>query len=303
MRKTSPRRAAKIKTAQATRLIIVTGVAGSGRSSALRVLEDLGFYCVDNLPVSLALNVAQLASAHTPPADHIALGVDPRERLFFPSWPRAFDELERHGFTPEILYLDAADEVVARRYSESRRPHPLAEGGLSVAEGIRRERLALAEMRERATRVIDTTATTVHELREIITAAVIGARGGNSRMVVGLVSFGYKYGTPVGLDLIFDVRFIPNPFFVPELRALDGTDVRVHGYVMAHPEARRFLTEIGKLLEFLIPLYRREGKSYLSVGLGCTGGRHRSPALARELKTRLAHAGLEVQVRDHDIAR
>jgi UPF0042 nucleotide-binding protein len=301
LKKTS-RRAPKVKTAQSTRLIIVTGVAGSGRSSALRVLEDLGFYCVDNLPVSLALNVAQLAAAHTPPADHVALGVDPRERLFFPSWPRAFDELERHGFTPEILYLDAADEVVARRYSESRRPHPLAEGGLSVAEGIRRERLALAEMRDRATRVIDTTATTVHELREIITAAVMGPRGG-ARMVIGLVSFGYKYGTPVGLDLLFDVRFIPNPFFVPELRALDGMDVRVHGYVMSHPEARRFIAEIGKLLEFLIPLYRREGKSYLSVGLGCTGGRHRSPALARELKTRLAHAGLEVQVRDHDIAR
>ena len=291
------------RAANATRLIIVTGVAGSGRASALRVLEDLGFYCVDNLPVALALNVAQLAAAHTPPAEKIALGIDPRERLFFPSWPRAFDELERQGFTPEILFLDAADEVLARRYSESRRPHPLAEGGgLSIAEGIRRERLALAEMRDRATRVIDTTATTVHELREIITAAVMGPKGG-TRMVVGLVSFGYKYGNPVGLDLIFDVRFIPNPFFVPELRALDGTDVRVHGYVMSHPEARRFVAETGKLLEFLIPLYRREGKSYLSVGLGCTGGRHRSPALARELKARLAHAGLEVQVRDHDIAR
>jgi UPF0042 nucleotide-binding protein len=287
---------------QSTRLIIVTGVAGSGRSSALRVLEDLGFYCIDNLPVSLALNVVELATAHTPPANKIALGVDPRERLFFPAWPQAFDELEHHGFTPEILYLDAADEVVARRYSESRRPHPLAEGGLSVADGIRRERLALAEMRDRATRVIDTTATTVHELREIITATVMGPRSG-TQMAVGLISFGYKYGTPVGLDLIFDVRFIPNPFFVPELRALDGTDVRVHGYVMSHPEARRFIKEVSKLLEFLIPLYRKEGKSYLSVGLGCTGGRHRSPALARELKALLAHGGLEVQVRDHDITR
>jgi len=290
------------RVANPTRLIIVTGVAGSGRASALRVLEDLGFYCVDNLPVSLALSVVRLAAAHSPPAEQIALGIDPRERLFFPAWPRAFDELARHGFTPEILYLDASDEVLARRYSESRRPHPLAEGGLSIGEGIRRERLALAEMRDRATRVLDTTATTVHELREIITAAVMGSRGG-TRMVVGLVSFGYKYGTPVGLDLLFDVRFIPNPFFVPELRALDGTDVRVHGFVMSHPEARRFVAEVGKLLEFLIPLYRREGKSYLSVGLGCTGGRHRSPALARELKNRLAHAGLEVQVRDHDIAR
>jgi UPF0042 nucleotide-binding protein len=286
----------------ATRLIIVTGVAGSGRASALRVLEDLGFYCVDNLPVSLALNVVELASAHNPPADKIALGVDPRERLFFPSWPRAFDELEQHGFKSEILYLDAADQVLARRYSESRRPHPLAEGGLSVAEGIRRERLALAEMRDRATRVIDTTTTTVHELREIVTAAVMGSQGGR-QMVIGLVSFGYKYGNPVGMDLVFDVRFIPNPFFVPELRSLDGTDQRVHDYVMGYPEARLFITEVYQLLEFLIPLYRREGKSYLSVGLGCTGGRHRSPALARELQARLAQAGMEVQVRDHDIAR
>jgi UPF0042 nucleotide-binding protein len=284
------------------RLIIVTGVAGSGRASALRVLEDLGFYCVDNLPVALALNVVRLAMAHQPAADRIALGIDPRERLFFPAWPRAFDELEREGFNPEILFLDAADEVVARRYSESRRPHPLAEGGLSIADGIRRERLALAEMRDRATRVIDTTATTVHELREIVTASVMGAKGG-ARMAIGLVSFGYKYGTPVGLDLLFDVRFIPNPFFMPELRPLDGTDVRVHGYVMSHPESRRFITDVSKLLEFLIPLYRREGKSYLSVGLGCTGGRHRSPALARELRTRLAHSGFEVQVRDQDIAR
>jgi UPF0042 nucleotide-binding protein len=269
----------------------------------MRVLEDLGFYCVDNLPVALALNVAQLVTAHDPPADRIALGIDPRERLFFPSWPSAFEELERRGFIPEILFLDAADEVLARRYSESRRPHPLADaGGLSIAEGIRLERLALAEMRDRATRVIDTTATTVHELREIITATVMGPKSG-TRMAVGLVSFGYKYGNPVGLDLVFDVRFIPNPFFVPELRALDGTDVRVHGYVMSHPEARQFVTEISKLLKFLIPLYQREGKSYLSVGLGCTGGRHRSPALARELKIRLAQAGLEVQVRDHDIAR
>jgi len=293
---------AKPKATRPTRLIIVTGVAGSGRASAMRVLEDLGFYCVDNLPVALALNVVQLAVAHNPATDRIALGIDPRERLFFPEWPQTFDELARRGFTPEILFLDASDDVLARRYSESRRPHPLAQGLMSIADSIRRERLALAEMRDRATRVIDTSTTTVHELREIITAAVMGAQGG-SRMALTLVSFGYKYGTPVGLDLMFDARFIPNPFFVPTLRALDGTDVRVQGHVMAHPEARRFVSDIGKLLEFLIPLYRREGKSYLSIGIGCTGGRHRSPALARELKTRLSRTGFEVHVRDHDIAR
>ena len=171
-----------------------------------------------------------------------------------------------------------------------------------MADGIRRERLALAEMRERATRIIDTTTLTVHELREVITAAVLGAAGG-SRMAIALVSFGYKYGMPVGLDLVLDVRFIPNPFFVPELRPLDGTDVRVREYVMAQPEARRFIDEIGVCSEFLMPLYRREGKSYLTIGLGCTGGRHRSPTLVNELARRLGLEGVALQVRHNDIAR
>jgi UPF0042 nucleotide-binding protein len=290
------------KSSRQTRLIIVTGVAGSGRATTLRVLEDLGFYCVDNLPVALAASVVRLASEHHPAATRIALGIDPRERLFFPEWPSAFVELEQAGFTPEILFLDAADNVLVRRYSESRRPHPLAESGQSVIEGIRRERLALAEMRERASRIIDTTATTVHELREIVTAAVMGGSSGD-RMAITVVSFGYKYGNPVGLDLVLDVRFIPNPFFVPELRPLTGADERVKEYVMTQPEARRFVEESGRLLEFLIPLYRREGKSYLSIGLGCTGGRHRSPVLARELRDRLARSGFDTEVRDHDIER
>jgi UPF0042 nucleotide-binding protein len=157
-------------------------------------------------------------------------------------------------------------------------------------------------MRERATRIIDTTTTTVHELREVVTATVMGAQGGN-RMTVALVSFGYKYGHPVGLDLILDVRFIPNPFFVSELRQLTGIDAPVHEYVMRYLESRRFVDEVARLLEFLIPLYQREGKSYLTIGLGCTGGRHRSPVLARELKERLAQMGLATQVRDHDIER
>jgi RNase adapter protein RapZ len=284
------------------RLIIVTGVSGSGRASAMRVLEDLGFYCVDNLPVALAATVVQLASGRDASLVGLALGIDARERLFFPEWPQAFAELEREGFHPQVLFLDASDDVLARRYSESRRPHPLAESGGSVADSIRRERLALAEIRERATRIIDTTTITVHELRELITAAVMGAQGGNS-MTIAIVSFGYKYGHPVGLDLLFDVRFIPNPFFVPALRMLDGTDARVREHVMAQPEARRFLEEVGRLLEFLIPLYRREGKGYLTIGLGCTGGRHRSPVLARELGERLTAIGFAAQVRDHDIAR
>jgi RNase adapter protein RapZ len=287
---------------QPPRLIIVTGVSGSGRASAMRVLEDLGFYCVDNLPVALAQNVAMLAAERDPALKGVALGLDSRERLFFPQWPRIFAELDKAGIHPEVLFLDASDEVLARRYSESRRPHPMAASGATVAESIRAERLALAEMRDRANRVIDTTTLTVHELREVVTAAVLGA-GPGSRMSVSIISFGYKYGLPVGMDVVLDVRFIPNPFFVPELRPLTGTDPRVREYVMAQPEAQRFIDEVGRLFDFLVPLYQREGKSYLTIGLGCTGGRHRSPVLARELVKRLESSGLVIAVRDHDIAR
>jgi len=268
----------------------------------MRVLEDLGFYCVDNLPVALASSVLTLATGRDPTLKGVALGVDARERLFFPEWPRVFAELEHQGFNPYVLFLDASDEVLARRYSETRRPHPMAESGATVAEGIRRERLALAEMRERANRVIDTTTLTVHELREVVTAAVLGADSGK-QMAIALVSFGYKFGTPVGLDLVLDVRFIPNPFFIPELKILDGRAREVQRYVMAQPEAQRFVDELAGLLDFLLPLYRREGKSYLSIGLGCTGGRHRSPVLAQELHGRLQIRGFDVQLRHHDIAR
>jgi UPF0042 nucleotide-binding protein len=303
MRRTSERSPARQRAAapKPPRLIIVTGVSGSGRASAMRVLEDLGFYCVDNLPVALAPNVLTLARESGKAIAGVALGIDGRERLFFPQWPAIFAQLEREGRRPEVLFLDASDEVLARRYSETRRPHPLSHGG-SIADDIREEREALAEMRERADRFIDTTTTTVHELRELVTAAAMGSAA-RERMVVSIVSFGYKYGAPVGLDLMLDVRFIPNPFFVPELKALTGMDKRVRDYVMSQRDTARFLKETARLLELLIPLYRREGKSYLTIGMGCTGGRHRSPVLARALQERLARAGYEVQVRDQHINR
>ncbi|HLX38848.1 MAG TPA: RNase adapter RapZ [Candidatus Binataceae bacterium] len=284
------------------RLIVVTGVSGAGHSSAMRVLEDLGFYCVDNLPVALAPIVLKLARESGKDFAGVALGIDSRERIFFPQWPEISAELEREGARPEVLFLDASDEVLARRYSETRRPHPLGHSGKGIVEMIREDREALAGMRERASRIIDTTTLTVHELRERVTAAVIGDATGD-RMVISIVSFGYKYGAPVGLDVVLDVRFIPNPFFIPELKSLTGLDRAVHDYVMSKPESTQFIDEIGRMLDFLIPLYRREGKSYLTIGLGCTGGRHRSPALARALRARLAQSGYEVLVRDQDVAR
>jgi UPF0042 nucleotide-binding protein len=284
------------------RLIIVTGVSGSGRASTMRILEDLDFYCVDNLPVALAPDMLRLICERDPSLRGVALGIDARERLFFPEWPKVFSELAAQGFRPEILFLDASDTVLARRYSETRRPHPLERAGGTVAESIRRERLALAEMRERASRVIDTTTLSVHELREIVTAAVIAADY-RAQLVVTLVSFGFKYGTPVGLDLMFDVRFLPNPFFVGELRPLDGHDTKVQEFVLGQAQAQRFLNQITGLLEFLLPLYKQEGKRHLAIGFGCTGGRHRSPVLVNEMARRLRAGGYTIQVRDHDIAR
>jgi UPF0042 nucleotide-binding protein len=284
------------------RLIIVTGMSGAGHSSAMRVLEDLGFYCVDNLPVALAPTVLRLGRQSGKDYAGVALGIDSRQRSFFSQWPAISEELEQQGTRPEVLFLDASDEVLARRYSETRRPHPLGYSGRGIVDLIHEEREALGEMRERASRILDTTTTTVHELRELVTAAVIGSATGD-RMVISIVSFGYKYGPPVGLDLVLDVRFIPNPFFIPELKMLTGLDSAVRDYVMSKPESKQFIDEVGRMLDFLIPLYRREGKSYLTIGLGCTGGRHRSPALARELRDRLARSGYEVLVRDQDVAR
>jgi UPF0042 nucleotide-binding protein len=284
-----------------SRLLIVTGVAGSGRATAMRVLEDLGFYCVDNLPVALAPSVMEMALERDPELKGIALGIDARERLFFPDWPRIFAELEGKQQRPEVIFLDASDEVLMRRYSETRRPHPMAEGGLTVAQAIRRERQALAELRERADRVIETSALSVHELRELITAAVLGSRRG-APMVIELVSFGYKYGMPLGLDIVQDVRFIPNPFFVEELRRLTGLDAKVREWVLAQPAAQQFLTQFESLVSSLLPMYDREGRSYLSLGFGCTGGRHRSPVVAEELRARLAKAGYQTSVRHQHIA-
>jgi UPF0042 nucleotide-binding protein len=283
------------------RLLIVTGVAGSGRATAIRVLEDLGFYCVDNLPVVLAASVMELALEREPGLKGIALGIDARERLFFPDWPRIFAELERRHYRPEVIFLDASDEVLMRRYSETRRPHPMAGGNLTVAQAVRRERQLLAELRDRADRVIETSTLSVHELRELITAAVLGSSRG-APMVIELVSFGYKYGMPIGLDVVQDVRFIPNPFFVDELRPLTGLDPKVREWVLAQPSAQRFLEQFQSLLDTLLPMYGREGRSYLSLGLGCTGGRHRSPVLAEELRTRLGQAGYQTSIRHQHIA-
>lgn len=283
-------------------VVIVTGLSGSGKSTAIRVLEDLGFYCIDNLPVVLTPKFIELCQNSEEDIPRVALGIDLRERAFLGDYPAVVEDIRSAGHRVEILYLDAADDVLVRRFSETRRPHPLAEGA-NVAAGIARERQGLAGLKGLADRIIDTTAFTVHQLRDELRGILSDATGGEAAMRVLLVSFGYKYGVPTDTDIVLDVRFLPNPFFVEELRALDGTDPAVARYVLDRDETQEFLALTTALLDFSLPLYVREGKRYLTVGLGCTGGRHRSVAIAHELERRLFGHGYPVRVQHRDVSR
>jgi UPF0042 nucleotide-binding protein len=282
------------------RAVVVTGMSGSGKSTALHVLEDLGFYCIDNLPVTLLPRFLELWESSGEEVRRVALGIDVRAGRFLRDFPRVFDELRTAGITLEVLYFEASDDVLVRRFSETRRPHPAAEGG-SVADGIRREREALQGLREVADRIVDTSAFTVHELRATLRDLVERPEAG--AMTVSLVSFGYKFGLPSDADIALDCRFLPNPFFVEELRPKIGTDPAVAEYVLARDDTIEFLRQVEALLAFTLPRYQREGKSYLTIAVGCTGGRHRSVVLVEELRRRLAGAGHRVLVRHRDAER
>jgi UPF0042 nucleotide-binding protein len=282
------------------RVAILTGVSGSGKSTALRALEDVGFYCVDNLPVIFLEKLLEL-SAHTAgEVSRIALVVDAREGRFLADAPRVIQEVRQKGADVEVLFLDASDESLVRRYSETRRRHPLAGEG-SVQDGIAAERAALADLKGIADEVIDTTTLNVHELKRLVTRRFAGAEG--SRLGVTVVSFGFRYGIPSHADMVLDVRFLPNPFFVPELKPFPGTDPRVSGFVLGQPDAKAFLDRLAELLGFLLPRYRTEGKSYLTIAIGCTGGKHRSVALAEALRGRLERAGQAVRLWHRDVEK
>jgi UPF0042 nucleotide-binding protein len=283
-------------------VVIVTGLSGSGKSTAIRVLEDLGFYCIDNLPVVLTPKFIELCQNSEEDIPRVALGIDLRERAFLGDYSAVLEGIRRAGHQVEILYLDAADDVLVRRFSETRRPHPLAEGA-DVASGIARERQGLAGLKGLADRIIDTTAFTVHQLRDELRRLLADVASSEAAMRVLLLSFGYKYGLPTDTDIVLDVRFLPNPFFVEELRALDGTDPAVARFVLERTETQEFLALTTALLDFSLPLYVREGKRYLTVGLGCTGGRHRSVALVGELERRLSGHGYPVRIQHRDVGR
>lgn len=283
------------------RVVIVTGLSGSGKSTAIHVLEDLGYYCIDNLPVTLIPRFLELCAKSEDPIARVALGIDVRERVSLREYPAVLEDLRRQGQRVEILYFEAADEVLLRRFSETRRPHP-AVGDLGVAHGIRTERERLVGLRELANQIIDTSALTVHELRDQLRQLLSQASVSTS-LFVTIESFGYKYGVPTDADVMFDVRFLPNPFFIEHLRPKTGEDQEVADFVFQQPEARDFLKHVGALLQMTLPLYLREGKSYLTIAIGCTGGRHRSVALAEELRTRMQEWGYKVRVQHRDLQR
>ncbi len=283
------------------RVIVVTGLAGSGRRTAMHVLEDLGFYCIDNLPVTLIPPFLELCEKSAEPISRVALGIDLRERVSLGQYPTVLKELRTRGQRVEVFYFEAADEVLFRRFNETRRPHPMAAGG-GVEHGIRTERERLTWLRELADQVIDTSTWTVHELRDQL-RQLLSMASPQASLIVTVESFGFKYGVPTDADVMFDVRFLPNPFFMEQLRAATGLEPAVAEFVLQRDEARQFLAAVRTLLESTLPLYLREGKSYLTLAIGCTGGRHRSVAIAEELGTQVRGWGYEVQMRHRDIHR
>ncbi len=285
--------------AEKPQVLVVTGMSGAGRSTTAKVLEDLGFRVVDNLPPSLIRNVVELTDV-AEQRRRLAVVVDSRGGLPIEDLRQAIYHLSGQGIHTSLLFLDADDSALIRRYSENRRPHPVA--GDTLAESIAAERGLLTELRATADIVVDTTDTNVHQLRERIEAEFEGLRA-ERPMRVSVTSFGFKHGAPRDLDLLFDVRFLPNPHWVPELRPLTGSDGAVAEYVLDNPDAREFVDRVENLLSFMIPRFRSEAKSYLSIGIGCTGGRHRSVALAEEIGGWLRSEGINANVRHRDAHR
>ncbi len=261
--------------------IVITGLSGSGKSTAIDALEDAGYFCVDNIPVSLVPKFLELRSGAGSEVQKIALGMDLRQRDFVERLQEVFEEVRREGYRPRLLFFEASEEVLIQRYSETRRHHPVSKDG-SLLTGIRKERETLEALKPLADRVVDTSRYTIHELKERVRQLVDRDQAAE-RMQIGVISFGFKYGVPLESDLLMDVRFIPNPYFLPELKKLDGRDERVRAFVLRWPETREFMNRFSGLLEYLLPFYEKEGKAYLSIAVGCTGGRHRSVTLASEL--------------------
>ncbi|MCM3749344.1 RNase adapter RapZ [Paenibacillus pasadenensis] len=273
-------------------LVIITGMSGAGKTLAVQSLEDLGFFCVDNLPPVLIPKFAELIDGSSGKIAKVALVIDLRGREFFTALSESLDYIRSHFTIPyEILFLDATDSVLVRRYKESRRRHPLAPEGLPL-DGIGMERRLLEELKASATQVIDTSNLKPAQLKEAIISRFTNTQQGQFTVIV--TSFGFKYGIPIDADLIYDVRFLPNPHYVDHLRPRTGQEPDVYDYVMKWPDTQMFLTKLLDMLQFLIPLYRKEGKSQVVIGIGCTGGKHRSVAIAEYLGRMLGSSETEI---------
>lgn len=273
------------------RFVIVTGVSGGGKSTAMKMLEDMGYYCVDNMPVSLLDKFIELIAVQNRELTKVALGIHARPDQDFKEAEAALTKLSESGFRYEILFMDASAETLVRRYKESRRVHPMATvAGERVADSIQKEREILKGIRTRADYVIDSSRLLTRVLKEELNKIFVENDDYNSLMV-NVMSFGFKHGIPSDVDLVFDVRFLPNPFYIDELKPLTGNDTPVHDYVMKFPEAGEFLKKLVDMVEFLIPNYVKEGKNQLVIGVGCTGGKHRSVTLANELYNHLKGKG------------
>jgi len=298
-RKRQPARRSRSHT-RAQPFIVLTGLSGSGKTQAIRALEDLGYFCVDNLPTTLIPTLATLAERDD--IDKVAIVVDVREGSFLKSFPKVFARLRRmRGLNPVLIFLDATDETLQRRFSETRRPHPLARGR-SAGEGIRDERNRLRVIRDLADEIVDTSDLTVHELRRFFMGLMRDRVPGS--LVVTLLSFGYKHGLPSDSDLVFDARCLPNPHFVPALKDKTGRDRPVVTFMDKDAGTREFIDRLSDYLRYVLPQYVAEGKSYLTVAIGCTGGRHRSVMIAERLKKNLgAVEGVRLRVRHRDVER
>lgn len=281
------------------RFVIVTGMSGAGKLTAQKMMEDMGYYCVDNLPVPLIAKFVELILEPSQEITKVVLGIDVRADQSFDDVMKALEDLRSKGFAYEILFMEASDSTLMKRYKETRRMHPLAIGG-RVADGIERERKILEKMKADANYVIDTSHLLTRELKEELDRIFVKNEDYNSLMV-NIVSFGFKHGIPADVDLVFDVRFLPNPFYIDELKHKTGNDREVRDYVMSFPEAEEFLQKLTDMISFLIPNYIKEGKNQLIVGIGCTGGKHRSVTLANKLYEQLkdkGNYGLTVSHRD-----
>jgi UPF0042 nucleotide-binding protein len=279
-----------------TRIVFVAGLSGSGRTTAMAALEDLSFYCVDNLPPQLISQFLELCTKATPPVEKIALAVDAREERFLEGLPGALQELRARGEAVEMIFLECANEVLEKRYRETRRVHPLSPN--RVVDGIERERELLAPVVALADFQIDTSSLNVHQLRETVIRHVSGRA---RKTVVNLLSFGFRHGTPQSAELLFDLRFLPNPYFDERLRDRTGIDPEVARHVLESEKGREFFERLREFIAYLLPLYDQEGKAYVTIGIGCTGGQHRSVAVAIALSSYLAESGREVNLEHRDV--